>query len=163
MDSHQFLRMNLERNGNWVLLKLGSLSDAPLTFPTPDGGCHPLWVAGHLAYTEASLVHSVMQGQPNPLADWQDLFGNGSQPVADAGAYPPYGELLAKCREVRDETLAWVDTLSEADLDQPCRQVPERMKSVWTDLRQCLQFTVDHWFMHYGQLIDAGRARRAAQ
>ena len=31
---------------------LATIEDAPLTFPTENGGCHPLWVVGHLAFVE---------------------------------------------------------------------------------------------------------------
>ena len=42
--------------------------------PTPKGGCHTLWVLGHLAYIEALVVHGFMLGERNPLAEWEELF-----------------------------------------------------------------------------------------
>jgi hypothetical protein len=39
-------------NGS-VLSVIDEMSDAATTFPTPNGGCHPLWVLGHLTLVEA--------------------------------------------------------------------------------------------------------------
>ena len=38
-----------------VLSVIDEMSGAPTTFPTPNGGCHPLWVLGHLALIEGSI------------------------------------------------------------------------------------------------------------
>src|SRR5712672_3258034 len=70
-----------------VLSAIDEMSDAPTTFPTPNGGCHPLWVIGHLALVEGSMP-GVLFGEPNPVAHWQPLFGQESQPVNDRAAYP---------------------------------------------------------------------------
>jgi hypothetical protein len=56
-----------------TLTLLEDMRDAPLTFPTPNGGCHPLWILD----------------EPNPLASWESMFCRGTEPVADASAYPP--------------------------------------------------------------------------
>ena len=38
-----------------VLKMIDKMSGAPTTFPTPKGGCHPLWVLGHLAMVEGMV------------------------------------------------------------------------------------------------------------
>jgi len=163
MNSKDLLRQNLEVNGKRVLNMLETMREQPLTFPTPNGGCHPLWILGHLAYTESYVVRTVMLGEANPLEEMQEQFGNGSQPVADAAVYPSFDQLKTRCREVRDATLATLESLSEEDLDQPGRKVPERMVRTWTSYRSCLQFTADHWYMHFRQVLDARRASRGEQ
>jgi len=41
-------------NGS-VLSVIDEMSDAATTFPTPNGGCHPLWVLGHLTLVEGMI------------------------------------------------------------------------------------------------------------
>lgn len=58
MQSKDLLKMNLESCMGMLLPMIEDMKDAPLTFPTPKGGNHPLWVLGHLAYSEGSLLVS---------------------------------------------------------------------------------------------------------
>src|SRR5687768_17899582 len=41
-----------------LLPAIDAMADAPLTYPTSNGGCHPLWVMGHLAVVERSEEHT---------------------------------------------------------------------------------------------------------
>ena len=63
------IRYTLEMADEGVLQPLASIEDAPTTFPTPNGGCHPLWVLGHLAYIEG-LTHQLLEIGDNPVAGW---------------------------------------------------------------------------------------------
>ena len=81
-------------NGS-VLSVIDEMSDAATTFPTPNGGCHPLWVLGHLTLVEG-MIPAALFAEKNPAAEWQQYFGENSEPVADAGAYPPFAEVREK-------------------------------------------------------------------
>jgi hypothetical protein len=48
---------------------IGTMKDAPLTFPTESGGCHPLWVLGHLIVVEG-MTPQLLAGGENPAAEW---------------------------------------------------------------------------------------------
>ena len=76
-----------------------------------------LWVLGHLAYIEALVVRAFMLGERNPLAEWEEVF-DGADTSGDISQFPPFDEVLAKCREVRQSTIALLDSLSEDDLDK---------------------------------------------
>ena len=91
------------------------MSGAPTTFPTPNGGCHPLWVLGHLALVEGSIPAALF-GEPNPAAKWARYFGEQSEPVGDAGACPPFAEIRDMYVRLREQNLALLESLSEADL-----------------------------------------------
>lgn len=134
------------------------MKDAPLTFPTPNGGNHPLWVIGHIAYSEGGIIQGLMLGQPNPLADWKEMFDAGTEPVADASKYPPIEEVLAKCLEVHAANVAILDSLSEEDLDQKSKACPPDYEGYFGTYRQCFQILANHWLMHQGQVADARRA-----
>src|SRR6266511_1187193 len=100
MRSLDLISHNLTKSADRVLAGIEEMRGHAVVFPTPNGGCHTLWVLGHLAYIEALVIHKFMLGGPNPLADWEQLF-DGGDPSADIYAYPPFDQVLAKCREMR--------------------------------------------------------------
>ena len=56
-----------------------------MVFPTRNGGCHTLWVLGHLAYIETLIVRTFMLGTVNPLAQWEEVKVAASEVIASAG------------------------------------------------------------------------------
>ena len=53
MESIDLIRDNLRKSQQIVLARVEEMREDCLVFPTPKGGCHTLWVLGHLAYIEA--------------------------------------------------------------------------------------------------------------
>jgi len=157
MESIDLIRENLRRSEEIVLARIEGMREHGLVFPTPRGGCHTLWVLGHLAYIEGLVVRDFMMGEPNPLADWAEPF-DGADVDGDPGRFPPFDEVLRACRAIRAATLALLDTLNEEDLDRASANAPEGADELFSTWRRCLQYTADHWFMHRGQLADARSA-----
>jgi len=157
MRSIDLIRVNLEKSRDRVLARVEEMRAHGVVFPTPNGGCHTLWVLGHLAYIETLVIHRFMLGEPNPLAGWEEVF-DGADVSGDARRFPPFDEVLARCREVRASTLALVGTLSEDDLDRPSAKAPKGFEDTFGTYRECLQYVADHWYMHRGQLADSRRA-----
>ncbi|NOY29261.1 MAG: DinB family protein [Planctomycetes bacterium] len=157
MNTIDYIRQEMNMSKAWIGSLMADLQDAPLTVPTPNGGNHPLWIVGHLAYSESNIFHCFIQGKENPLGEWKETFGIGSQPVNDAAAYPSYDELLAKFEAVRAETLAYLETITDADLDKPSHG-PEEKKAFFGTVGQCLAVMTTHLAFHGGQLADARRA-----
>jgi hypothetical protein len=52
-------------NGS-VLSVIDEMSDAATTFPTPNGGCHPLWVLGHLTLLESMIPAALFAEKKTP-------------------------------------------------------------------------------------------------
>ncbi len=157
MKGIDVIKMSLEQSTAWVMELIMDMRDAPTTAPTPNGGNHPLWILGHVTYSEAELRDEFIFGKPNPLAEWKDLFGQGSQPSADASQYPPFDEIAAKFGEVRSETLKILDSMSDDDLDQPSK-VPDDAKDFFGTIGQCLSAIPLHMVFHGGEVADARRA-----
>lgn len=157
MNSIDLVRDNLRKSQARVLAGVEDMREHGVVFPTPNGGAHTLWVLGHLAYIEALVVRGFMLGGPNPLAGWEDLF-DGADTSGDASRYPPFDEVLAECRAMRERTLAHLASLSEADLDRVSADAPAGFEETFGTYRLCLQFVADHGYMHRGQLADARRA-----
>lgn len=157
MDSIHLIRGNLTRSESIVLARVDDMREHCLVPPTPRGGCHTLWLLGHLAFIEAWVLHDFMRGLANPLDHWRDAF-DGDRVADDAAAFPPFDDVLATCRATRASTLALLDTFSESDLDRKSENVPDEVLDLFGTYRDCFQYTSDHWFMHRGQLADARRA-----
>ena len=157
MQSIDLIRENLRRSEEIVLAGIEDMRDHAVVFPTPRGGCHTLWVLGHLAYIESLLTHGFMLGKQNPLAHWEELF-DGADVTGDLEQFPPFDRVLEECKSVRAATVALVDSLTEEDLDIASAIVPRGGDNLFGTYRRCLQYAADHWFMHRGQLADARRA-----
>jgi len=102
MKTVDFIRATLNRSARAVLPLIEDMRDLPFTFPTPKGGNHPLWVLGHLAWTEGQIIQLVMLGRPNPVALWQGLFGIGSEATAEAAHYPTFEDVLKAFQELQE-------------------------------------------------------------
>ena len=157
MQSIDLIRDNLHKSADRVLACVEQMEEHSVVLPTPQGGCHTLWVLGHLAYIEGLVVRAFMLGEPNPLDHWQELF-DGADVSTDLRDYPPFAQVLATCRKLRQSTMTLLESLSESDLDKPSAKVPEGFEDTFGTYRLCLQFVADHWYMHRGHLADARRA-----
>lgn len=157
MQSVDFIRTAFEMSNGWVGGIIADMADAPLTAPTPNGGNHPLWIAGHLAYAEGNLIHQYVAGKENPVADWEEMFNAGTDPSDDASKYPPMEEVLEKFQAVRSGTMEILANTTDADLDKPS-QVPEEMKEFFGTNAQCWAAALIHIGFHGGQAADARRA-----
>ncbi len=159
MKTTDYIKAELEMSKGWITPLAADMADAPLTFPTPNGGNHPLWVMGHMAYSEANLLHTFILGDENPLADWKDLFGGGSQPTENAGDYPSFDEVMSKFEAARAESLAYIDSITDDDLDKETH-APEEYKAFFGNVGQVLAMMTIHHSFHGGQLADARRAAK---
>ena len=157
MQTIHFIRDNLRRSEEIVLSRIEEMRDHCMVEPTRRGGCHTLWVLGHLAYIEALVIRNFMLGGHNPLADWEEMF-DGADVSSCPDDFVPFDRVLAECRATRASTIELLDSLEEHDLDQASANVPGGVEELFGTYRKCFQYSADHWFMHRGQLADARRA-----
>ncbi len=157
MHAKELIQFALTASNAAVLGTIDKLSDAPMTFPTPNGGCHPLWVLGHLTVVEG-MIPAVIFGDQNAVADWEKYFGRGSQPVGNAAAYPPFTEVRKKYLELRERNLKLLASLSEQDLDQPVKAPPKGLEQLFATVGLTFLSLAMHQMMHYGHVTDAMRA-----
>ena len=66
MKAMELIQTALQISDQGITRLVEDMRDAPLTFPTPCSGNHPLWVIGHVAYVEANVPH-ILSGEPNAL------------------------------------------------------------------------------------------------
>jgi hypothetical protein len=157
MHTTEAIRFALTLSDKAVMGALDQISDDPTRFPTPNGGCHPLWVLGHLTLIE-SFLPGVLYGEPSPVAGWQKLFGENSEPVEDASAYPPFSEIRKKYRELRTRNLEILASLTEADLDKPTLSPPAGREHEFATFGSSFLTIALHQALHRSHVTDALRA-----
>src|SRR6266404_4781052 len=136
---------------------LAKIDDIPLTFPTEEGGCHPLWVLGHLAFVEG-LAYEILAGGENPAGEWAALFGPDTIPTADRSQYPSFGEVRARYVELRQRNLQFLDSLSEIELDKPTQWQTKGVEEHFATYGKALLTLALHQMAHRGQITDAIRS-----
>jgi uncharacterized damage-inducible protein DinB len=157
MQTKDAIKFALTVSNGAVLSVIDEMSDAATTFPTPNGGCHPLWVLGHLTLVEG-MIPEVLFGEKNAAAEWQPHFGENSEPVADTRAYPPFAEVRERYRQLRERNLELLDSLSDADLDKPTKAPPKGREKEFANYGQSFLVLALHQTMHRGNVTDARRA-----
>jgi hypothetical protein len=157
MQTKEAIKFALTVSDRAVLSVIDEMSGAATTFPTPNGGCHPLWVLGHLTLVEG-MIPATLFGDKNPVAEWQQYFGEESKTVADAGAYPPFAEVRKKYLQLREQNLKLLESLSEADLDKPTKAPPKGREREFATYGQSFLVLALHQTMHRGNVTDARRA-----
>ncbi len=157
MHTKDAIKFALTVSNGAVLSVIDEMSGAATTFPTPNGGCHPLWVLAHLTVVEGSIP-AILFGDKNPAAEWQKYFGDKSVPVADASAYPPFAMVRDKYLQLREQNLKLLESLSEADLDKPTKAPPKGLEHEFATFGQSFLVLALHQTMHRGNVTDARRA-----
>jgi len=157
MKGTEVVRKSLDGAKMWLLALVQDVKGTPLAAPTPRGGNHPLWVVGHLALAEATLVSQYILGQGKPYPEWEPLFGTGSQPTPDASKYPPMDKLLAELEKVRARTLEVLGSMTDEDLSKPSK-APADVAALFGTVGQCFTMIGLHMTFHAGQVADARRA-----
>jgi hypothetical protein len=160
MKAIELIRWAMQFSDEHTAMLLADLRGAALTPSTPGAkggdGNHALWLVGHLAFIEGAVRHVVL-GEANPVEHWAPLFAAGTRPKADAGAYPPFEEVLRTYHELRARNVKMLEELGEAGLDRAPAHVPPGFESIMTSAGQTLLLIALHNMVHNGQIADARR------
>ncbi len=157
MKAIEAIQFTMELSENVVMSLIDDMKDAPLTFPTPNGGSHPLWVLGHLTFGEG-LVRAALFGEPNPVEHWRPLFDGGIEPVDDPGLYPSFDEVRAKFTELRAANMKLLQSLTDQDLDKPAADPPKGLEPYFATYGKTFLTVAQHVMSHRGNVADARRA-----
>ena len=157
MYTKDAIRYSLKVAEESMLRSLPAIEDAPFTFPTSNGGCHPMWVLGHLTLVEA-MTHELLAGDANPIASWGAMFAPGTQPTAEVTQYPPFQEVRSRYTQLRKRTLQLLDSLSEADLDKRVANPPQGLEEHFATYGKALLTLALHQMSHRSHITDAVRA-----
>jgi uncharacterized damage-inducible protein DinB len=156
MNNKDMIQFALTVSNGAVMGAIDEMGDVPTTFPTSNGGCHPLWVLGHLAFVEGTIPQ-ILFGENNAAAEWQQLFGENSEPVADVRAYPSFAEVREKYLQLRERNLRILESLSEEDLDNATKAPPKGREREFSTFGKSFLTLSLHQTMHRGHVADARR------
>jgi len=159
MQTKEAITFALTISNRALLSVIDEMSDAATTFPTPHGGCHPLWVLGHLGFVEG-MIPAALFGEQNAAAGWAQYFGQGTEPVDDPASYPPFAEVRAKYVQMRERNLQLLDGLSESDLDRPTVAPPRGREQEFATFGRSFLVLALHQMIHRSHVTDARRAAR---
>ena len=157
MHTKDAIQFALTLSDRAVMGPIDKMSDDPTRFPTPNGGCHPLWVLGHLTLIE-STIPEILFGEPNPVADWRKLFGEHSEPVEDTSAYPSFADIQKKYQQLRKRNLEILASLTEADMDKPTVAPPPGREHEFSTFGRSFLTLALHQTLHRSHVTDALRA-----
>jgi len=159
MNAIDFIKTTIATSRGMTTQLIMDLKDEPVAQPTTKGGNHALWILGHLAYSESSLLHCMIMGKEKcPLNHLKDLFDYNNEPKADASIYPSFDSLLADYESARKDTLEYLDSITDADLDDAAPGCPDEWKEFFGTKGLCFTFIAIHPSLHSGQLADTRRA-----
>ena len=135
MYTKDAIRYSLKLADQATMRSLATIEDAPLTFPTENGGCHPLWVMGHLAFVEG-LTHELLGGGGNPVAHWAVIFGQDTVPTADATQYPLFATVRDQYVQLRSRNLQLLESMTRGGPRQADALAAHRSRGALRDVRK---------------------------
>lgn len=153
MQSKDILLLSNRASVSMVWPLLEDLRDSPLTQPSERGGNHAMWIAGHLLVSDHGF-QAMMTGAEHARPELKPMFAGGSTPTTNADDYPPFARMLEDLQGSNEAILAWLDGMTEDDLDQPSKLVPPGFEPFFGTWRQVFAMRPLHWAMHRGQLAD---------
>ena len=82
----------------------------------------------------------------------------GTEPKADASAYPPFEEVLRTYRDLRARNLKILEGLGEDGLDRPTVAPPKGLEEALATMGKAFLTIAMHQMSHRGQVADCRRA-----
>ncbi len=128
---------------------LEDLSDADLLVRPVPGANHIAWQLGHCIAAENMMVNGAKPGAMPKLPEGFEQKHSKETAASDNPKdFLTKAEYLKLAKEQRAATYALLETLSDADLDQPA---PESMRSYCPTIGAIFSMQGTHWLMHAGQ------------
>ena len=120
MAPSELLASQFEGTRAWTLLLLDDLAGDDWTYQPGAGLAHALWICGHLATAQDTLIHTRCLGTSVVDAAFRAHFPLG-EPVRSAAEhdYPSIETVLATMADTHKLTCAAIRAMSEAFLSEP--------------------------------------------
>jgi uncharacterized damage-inducible protein DinB len=139
-----------QRSLGMLMMTLADFSDADFFVRPCPGANHATWQLGHLTTSEARIVNGVKPGGNTAVPEeFAAKFTKETSTNDDAAFFPKKAVILDQLSKTRAATVAWIKTLTPADLDKPG---PERMAKMCPSVGHLLGLIGNHDMMHMGQL-----------
>ena len=155
MNGKEAIRRTMDMSSMILNRYVSDLSDADL-MQRPGPGCnHLAWQFGHLIASECSLLEAVQPGAAPKLPEgFAAQHGKETTAVDDPQKFLTRQQYLDWFEKVRAATLAALDQITDADLDQPG---PEGWK-MFPTVGAIYVLIATHPMLHAGQMVPVRRA-----
>jgi hypothetical protein len=155
MNAKDVLRSTMALSQTVITKYVDDLTDAEI-LQRPGPGCnHVAWALGHLIASEVGLLSGICPGKaaelPAGFTEKHDKKNAASDNPADFLSCRGYLDLFA---QVRTATLAAMDQMSDAELDEPG---PEHFRKMLPTKGHVLMLIGTHPMMHAGQFVPLRR------
>lgn len=154
MSIAEILAAQIDETREWTHRLIADLEGDDWTFQPAPGLAHPLWLCGHLAVSQDTLVHQRCLQSSVLTHDFIQHFPIGG-PVKGAKehTYPPVDTVLATMQDVHVRTLAAVRGMSAALLAEPCYAADGKsIHPHYRDKRGAVSHCSRHEAFHAGQI-----------
>jgi hypothetical protein len=149
MDSRQALKTSIVGGQNIVEAYLDDLTDADLLVRPVPGTNHIAWQLGHLIASEHDMMEQIRPASMPPLpGGFSEKHKKEAAKSDDPKAFFTKAQYLDAMKQQRTGTLAVLEKLSDAELDQPA---PERLRGFLKSVGAVFSMQGTHWMMHAGQ------------
>jgi hypothetical protein len=149
MNAHQALKTGIASSEMISDSYLKDLTDSELMVRVVPGINHIAWQLGHLIVGEHDMINMV---RPNSMPElppgFREKHDRETHSSDDPKAFCTKAEYAAEMKKQRAGTLAVLDKLSDADLDQPA---PEPLRNFLKTVGEVFSMQGSHWMMHAGQ------------
>jgi hypothetical protein len=156
MNGKEAIKTALSSTQNLLGSYLSDLSDADLLVRPVPSANHIAWQLGHLIQSERQLLGPEVPGAAYPElpAGWSDQHAKTAAAMDPPKGFATKTEYLSQFTKMREETLAALSKLSDADLDKP---VAGNMKQFAPTVGALILLQSNHTLMHVGQFTAVRR------
>ena len=150
MTAIQLLADGCARNLEMLKMTIADFTDQELLQRPVPGANNALWQVGHLLAAELSMVNAMKPGTISPLPDGlAQRFGKETATTDNLAALASKAQLLEHFEKARRQTVAWIATLTDADLSQPA---PASLRPIFPTVGHVVLLILQHVAMHIGQI-----------
>jgi len=152
MKLGEMLAAQVERVRGFTLTIAKEFSDGDMMYQPKEGLNHPLWILGHIALSQDSLIRAMCCGKEKKRPDWAALFGMKTKPSADRGAYPSREAILNEMAAIQRESVEALRAMPDEELFAP---LPKGVSGPpFLKMRaDAAMLAISHEGMHQGQLL----------
>ncbi len=142
----------------WTLKLIEDLEGDDWAFQPANGIAHPLWLCGHLATAQNTLIHTRCLGTPVLDESYAAHFPIG-EPVKSAGEYdfPSAEVVLANMAETQTRTIEAVRDMSDEWLGTPACGAGGDPHPHYHNVRGAVSHCCRHEAFHAGQIATIRR------
>ena len=156
MDPKEICRQTLNGSDTFIQMYLQGLSDSDLLVQAVPGMNPIAWQLGHLISVERMIVEALKPNSCPALPEGFDAaHGKGKGQVQPPEGFLPLADYEALWKQQRAATLAALDAVPSAELDDP--SPIERLRHRAPTVGQTFNFVGLHTMLHVGQFVAVRR------